>query len=199
MTQSDLCLNLSTKRTRKREFLDQIERVMPWTDLEALIAPYFPEGKKCRPPFAVQTMLRIHFMKQWFTLSGPAMEKALHDVPLFLEFAQLSLDQRHENLSTILRFRHLLEKHKLAEQILVIVNDMLIGKGLLVKAGTVVDATLIAAPRSTKNPSGERGPEMHQTKKGNPWYCRMQAHVGVDAQSGLVHTVRGTAAKVSQR
>ena len=197
MQQTDLGLNLSTKRTRKREFLAQMERVVPWADLVALIAPYAPEGKKGRPPFAVQTMLRIHFMQQWFTLSDPAMEEALHDVPLFREFAQLSWDQRLPDESTILRFRHLLEKHKLAEQILAVVNDMLISKGLLLKAGTVVDATLIAAPSSTKNSSGERDPEMHQTKKGKQWYFGMKAHIGVDAESGLVHTVRGTAANVN--
>ena len=174
-----------------------MERVVPWGDLVALIAPYAPEGKKGRPPFAVQTMLRIHFMQQWFTLSDPAMEEALHDVPLFREFAQLSWDQRLPDESTILRFRHLLEKHKLAEQILAVVNDLLTGKGLMLKAGTVVDATLIAAPSSTKNSSGDRDPEMHQTKKGNQWYFGMKAHIGVDAESGLVHTVRGTAANVN--
>ena len=197
MQQTDLGLNLSTKRTRKREFLAQMERVVPWADLVALIAPYAAPGNKGRPPFAVQTMLRIHFMQQWFTLSDPAMEEALHDVPLFREFAQLSWDQRLPDESTILRFRHLLERHKLAEQILAVVNDMLTGKGLMLKAGTVVDATLIAAPSSTKNSSGQRDPEMHQTKKGNQWYFGMKAHIGVDAESGLVHTVRGTAANVN--
>ena len=142
-------------------------------------------------------MLRIHFMQQWFTLTDPAMEEALHDTPLFREFAGLGWDTRLPDESTILRFRHLLEKHKLAEQILATVNDLLRDKGLLLKAGTVVDATLIAAPSSTKNASGERDPEMHQTKKGNQWYFGMKAHIGVDADSGLVHTVRGTAANVN--
>ena len=197
MKQTDLGLNLTTKRTRKREFLAQMERVVPWGALVELIAPYAPEGKKGRPPFAVSTMLRIHFMQQWFTLSDPAMEEALHDVPLFREFAQLNFDTRLPDESTILRFRHLLERHKLAEQILATVNDLLQGKGLMLKAGTVVDATLIAAPSSTKNQSGERDPQMHQTKKGNQWHFGMKAHIGVDAESGLVHTVRGTAANVN--
>jgi len=175
MKQTDLGLNLTTKRTRKREFLDEMNRVVPWTALVALVAPFAPEGRRGRPPFDVETMLRIHFMQQWFTLSDPAMEEALHDVPLF---------------------RHLLEKHKLAGQILVEVNELLREKGLMLRAGTVVDATLIAAPTSTKNASGERDPEMHQTKKGNEWYFGMKAHVGADAESGLVHTVRGTAANV---
>ena len=197
MNQTDLGLNLTTKRTRKREFLGQMERVVPWAALVELVAPYAPEGKKGRPPFAVETMLRVHFMQQWFTLSDPAMEEALHDTPLFREFAKLGWDTRLPDESTILRFRHLLEKHKLAEQILATVCDLLRGKGLLLKAGTVVDATLIAAPSSTKNASGERDPEMHQTKKGNQWYFGMKAHIGVDAESGLVHTVRGTAANVA--
>jgi IS5 family transposase len=142
-------------------------------------------------------MLRLHFMQQWFTLSDPAMEEALHDVPLFREFAGLGWDSRLPDESTILRFRHLLEKHKLADQVLAVVNDLLRDKGLLLKTGTVVDATLIPAPSSTKNASGERDPEMHQTKKGNQWYFGMKAHIGVDAESGLVHTVRGTAANVN--
>lgn len=197
MKQTDLGLNLTTKRTRKREFLAQMERVAPWAALVELVAPYAPEGKKGRPPFAVETMLRIHFTQQWFTLSDPGMEEALHDVPLLREFAGLGWDSRLPDESTILRFRHLLEKHKLADQILALVNDLLSGKGLLLKAGTVVDATLIAAPSSTKNKDGQRDPEMHQSKKGNQWFFGMKAHIGVDADSGLVHTVRGTPGNVN--
>jgi IS5 family transposase len=197
MKQSDLALNLTTKRTRKRVFLAQMERVVPWTSLVELVAPYAPEGKKGRPPFSVEAMLRIHSMQQWFTLSDPAMEEALHDVPLFREFAGLDWDSRLPDESTILRFRHLLERHKLAEQILAVVNDLLTNKGLLLKAGTVVDATLIAAPSSTKNKDGRRDPEMHQSKKSNEWFFGMKCHIGVDANSGLVHTVRGTSGNVN--
>jgi IS5 family transposase len=197
MQQTDLGLNLSIKRTRKREFLAQMERVMPWGDLVGVVSPYSRESKTGRPRFAVLTMLRIHFMQQWFTLSDPAMEEALHDVPLFREFAGLSSGDRLPDESTILRFRHLLEKHKLADQILATVNELLQRKGLMLKAGTVVDATLIAAPSSTKNKTGERDPDMHQTKKGNQWHFGMKAHMGVDADSGMVHTVRGTAANVN--
>ena len=197
MKQTDLGLNLTTKRTRKREFLAQMERVVPWAALVELVSPHAPEGKKGRPPFAVQTMLRIHFMQQWFTLSDPAMEEALHDIALFREFAGLGWDSRLPDESTILRFRHLLEKHKLAEQILAVVNGLLLDKGLMLKAGTVVDATLISAPSSTKNAGGERDPEMHQSKKGKQWYFGMKAHIGVDAESGLVHTVKGTSGNVS--
>jgi IS5 family transposase len=143
-------------------------------------------------------MLRIHFMQQWFNLSDPAMEEALHDMPLFRDFAGLGgWADRLPDETTILRFRHLLEQKKLAPQILATVNQLLERKGLLLRAGTVVDATLIAAPSSTKNKSGERDPEMHQSKKGQQWYFGMKAHIGVDAESGLVHTVRGTAGNVA--
>ncbi len=189
-----------TKRTRKREFLDEMNLVVPWAELVALIAPYAPAlgAKGGRPPFAVQTMLRIHFLQQWFNLSDPAMEEALYDTALFREFA--GLDMGEDNLpdeSTILRFRHLLEAHNLSLQILATVNATLTAKGLLLKSGTVVDATLIAAPSSTRNSSGERDPEMHQTKKGNQWHFGMKAHIGADADSGLVHSVVGTAANVN--
>ena len=198
MKQSDLGLNLTTKRTRKREFLDEMNRVVPWADLVALVTPFAPEGRRGRPPFAVETMLRLHFMQQWFGLSDPVMEEALHDMPLYREFAGLdNWTTRLPDESTILRFRHLLEKHKLAAQILALINDMLATKGLMLRAGTVVDATLIAAPSSTKNAGGKRDPEMHQTKKGNQWHFGMKAHIGADAESGLVHTVRGTAANVN--
>jgi IS5 family transposase len=137
-------------------------------------------------------------MQQWFTLSDPAMEEALHDVPLFRDFAGLGgWDDRLPDESTILRFRHVLEKHKLAERILATVNLLLGAKGLMLRSGTVVDATLISAPSSTKNASGERDPEMHQSKKGQQWFFGMKAHIGVDADSGLVHTVRGTSGNVN--
>jgi IS5 family transposase len=198
MKQTDLGLNLSTKKTRKREFLDEMNRVVPWAALVELVAPYAPEGRRGRPPFALETMLRIHFMQQWFGLSDPAMEEALFDVPLYREFAQLdNWDTRLPDESTILRFRHLLEKHKLTVQILEVVNDILRAKGLMLRSGTVVDATLIAAPTSTKNASGERDSEMRQSKKGQQWYFGMKAHIAVDAHSGLVSKVKGTAGNVA--
>ena len=145
MQQADLGLNLTTKRTRKQAFLAEMERVVPWQALVDLITPYAPDGKRGRPPFAVETMLRIHFMQQWFTLSDPAMEEALHDVPLFREFAGLNWDTPVPDETTILRFRRLLEEHKLSAEILALINELLSAKGLLLRAGTVVDATLIAA------------------------------------------------------
>ena len=189
-----------TKRTRKREFLHEMNLVVPWCELVALIAPYAPSHstKGGRPPFAVATMLRIHFLQQWFNLSDPAMEEALYDTPMFREFAGLDMGEDHlPDESTILRFRHLLEAHNLSAQILATVNAMLTAKGLLLKQGTVVDATLIAAPSSTKNQDGQRDPEMHQAKKGNQWHFGMKAHAGVDADSGLVHSVVTTAANVN--
>ena len=186
-----------TKRTRKREFLDEMNLVVPWAELVSLIAQHSPtrSAKGGRPPFAVETMLRIHFLQQWFNLSDPAMEEALYDTPMFREFAGLDMgEDRLPDESTILRFRHLLEAHNLSLQILATVNATLMAKGLLLKQGTVVDATLIAAPSSTKNQDGERDPEMHQTKKGNQWHFGMKAHAGVDADSGLVHSVATTAA-----
>jgi IS5 family transposase len=146
----------------------------------------------------IATMLRIHFLQQWFGLSDPAMEEALHDVPLYREFADLEGPMRRlPDESTILRFRHLLEKHGLAAPMLATVNRVLQAHGLTLKTGTVVDATLIAAPSSTKNSTGERDPEMRQTKKGNNYYFGMKAHIGADADSGLVHTVICTPANTS--
>ena len=198
MKQTSLGLGQSNKRTRRRVFLEEMDRVVPWSELVALISPFMPEGRRGRPPFAVEVMLRIHFMQQWFNLSDPAMEEALHDMALFRDFAGLGgWDERVPDETTILRFRRVLEKHKLAPKILQTINDLLRSKGLMLRAGTVVDATLIAAPSSTKNLDGERDPEMKQSKKGQQWYFGMKAHIGVDAESGLVHTVRGTAGSVN--
>jgi IS5 family transposase len=186
---------------RKRVFLDEMSRVVPWRALVGLIQPFAPTGtgaKGGRPTFAVETMLHIHFLQQWFGLSDPAMKEALHDSALYCEFARLDagLVQMADE-TAILRFRHLLEEHNLSIELQATINATLIAKGLMLNTGTVVDATLIAAPRSTKNSTGERDPEMHQTKKGNQWYFDMKAHIGVDADSGLVHTVIGTAANVN--
>ena len=190
---------LVTKRTRKRVFLDEMNLVVPWTELVGLIQPFAPVAgsQGGRPAFAVETMLRIHFLQQWFGLSDPAMEEALHDISLYCEFAKLDPGaMRLPDESTIMRFRHLLEENNLSVQLLATINATLATKGLMLKTGTVVDATLIAAPSSTKNSTGERDPEMHQTKRGNQWHFGMKAHIGVDADSGLVHTVIGTAANV---
>ena len=201
--QAELGLNLSTRRTRKAVFLDEMELVVPWRELVALIAAASPVATTGRPPFAHEAMLRIHFLQQWFGLSDQAMEDALFEVPMYREFVGLSGTERVPDRVSILRFgktpspRHLLEEHQLSIQILAAVNATLIDKGLLLKSGTAIDATLIAAPSSTKNSTGKRDPEMHQTKKGKQWHHGMKGHIGVDAESGLVHSVKGTAANVN--
>ena len=197
MKQTDLGLDLTSRKTRKAQFLDEMERVVPWGALLALIAPHAPRKDIGRPPFGIEVMLRIHFLQQWFGLSDGAMEEALFDVPLYRQFAGLGGMSRLPDRVSILRFRHVLERHDLAPQMLQAVNATLAAQGLLLKEGTAIDATLIAAPSSTKNSTGTRDPEMHQTKKGNQWHFGMKAHIGVDADSGLVHTVVGTAANVN--
>ena len=186
---------LAVKRTRKREFLDEMNLVIPWAEILGLLRRHAPESRMGRPPFALETMLRIHLLQQFFGLSDPAMEEALHDVPLYREFAHLDVGMsRMPDESTMLRFRHFLEAHQLGAALLATVNAELSRKGLLLRQGTVIDATLIAAPSSTKNQSGQRDPDMRQTRKGKQWHFGMKAHIGVDADSGLVHTVTTTAA-----
>jgi IS5 family transposase len=197
MKQQDLGLNLSTRRTRKEVLLDEMGQVMPWAELVALIAVHAPLTRTGRPPFDLEMMLRIHCLQQWFGLSDLAAEEALFEMAIYRNFCGLSGTHRIPDRVSILRFRHLLERHDLSPRILQIINDKLSAQGLMLKTGTVVDATLIAAPSSTKNKRGERDPEMHQTKKGNQWHFGMKAHIGVDAELGLVHTVVGTAANVN--
>ena len=199
MSQSLLDLDPLPKRTRKQEFLEAMDRVVPWAELVALIdsAPREAvKGPGGRPPFATEIMLRIHCLQLWWNLSDPAMEEELHERPLYRRFARLSGATRMPDESTILRFRHQLEEHALAPKVLALINETLARQGLLLKTGTVVDATIISAPSSTKNSTGQRDPEMHQTQKGNQWHFGMKLHIGVDAESGLIHTVVGTAANV---
>ncbi len=200
MDQITLGLDPLPKKTRKEVFLDEMNQVVPWAELVALIQPHARGAHQAlggRPPFPVETMLRIHCLQLWWNLSDPAMEEELHERPLYRRFAGLDGAPRVPDETTILRFRHLLEKHELAPQVMAIINHGLARQGLMLKTGTVVDATIISAPSSTKNQQGERDPEMHQTKKGNQWHFGMKAHIGVDAESGLVHTVVGTAANVN--
>ena len=200
MDQITLGLDPLPKKTRKEVFLDEMNQVVPWAALVALIQPHARGAHQAlggRPPFPIETMLRIHCLQLWWNLSDPAMEEELHERPLYRRFVGLDGAARLPDETTILRFRHLLEKHQLAPQVLATINAGLAEQGLLLKTGTVVDATIIAAPSSTKNKTGERDPEMHQTKKGNQWHFGMKAHIGVDAESGLVHSVIGTAANVN--
>ncbi len=185
------------KRTRREVFLDEMERVVPWKALLGLIEPHYPVAGRGRRPYLLESMLRVHLMQNWFALSDPAMEEPLYEIASLRAFARLSLSEPIPDETTILNFRHLLEANDLAEDILVAINKHLQRKGLLLKKGSIVDATIIAAPSSTKNQEGERDPEMHQTKKGNQWHFGMKAHIAVDAHSGLVHTVTTTPANES--
>ena len=186
------------KRTRKEIFLAEMEQVVPWHALLALIEPHYPKaGRPGRQPYPIATMLRIHFLQQWYALSDPGLEEALYEIPVMRRFARLGGLENIPDETTILNFRRLLETHDLAPKILEQVNAHLARKGQSLKAGTIVDATIIAAPSSTRNKDGKRDPEMHQTKKGNQWHFGMKAHIGVDDESGLVHHVECTAANVA--
>ncbi|AMU99701.1 IS5 family transposase [Xanthomonas citri] len=186
------------KQTRREIFLAEMEQVVPWQQLLALIAPHYPvSGRPGRQPYALATMLRIHLLQQWYALSDPAMEEALHEIPTLRRFAQLGGLDDIPDETTILNFRRLLETHGLAARMLEAVNAHLARKGQSLRSGTIVDATLIAAPSSTKNADHARDPEMHQTRKRNQWYFGMKAHIGVDEFSGLVHHVHCTAANVA--
>ena len=184
------------KQTRKELFLIEMDRVVPWKSLIALIEPHYPKGEGGRPSYPLMAMLRVHLMQNWFGYSDPAMEEALYETTILRQFAGLSLE-RIPDETTILNFRRLLEKHELAAGILAVINGYLGDRGLSLRQGTIVDATLINAPSSTKNKDKKRDPEMHQTKKGNQYYFGMKAHIGVDVDSGLVHSVVGTAANVA--
>lgn len=193
---SDLEYANKKRRTRRELFLAEMEAVVPWPELLAVVAPHYPRGEgPGRPPIGLASMLRIYFLQQWFALSDRQMEDALYDMESLRRFAGFSnATAALPDETTILNFRHLLEKHALTAGLLEAVNDLLRAKGLLVSQGTMVDATIIHAPSSTKNAKGRRDPEMHQTKKGNQWYFGMKLHIGADVDSGAVHSVRVTAA-----
>jgi IS5 family transposase len=186
------------KVTRREAFLTEMDAVVPWGRLVAVIAPHYPVAGNGRRPYDLETMLRLHFAQHWFNLSDRALEDALHDMPVLRRFA--GLDAGTDTLpdeTTVLHFRHLLEQHGLAAQIFAEVQRVLKARGLVLREGTIVDATLINAPSSTKNATGTRDPAMSQTRKGNQWYFGMKAHIGVDAASGVVHTVTTTTARVA--
>ncbi|MDN4547980.1 IS5 family transposase [Pseudomonas sp. C32] len=184
------------KQTRKELFLIEMDQVVPWNGLIKPIEPFYPKGEGGRPAYPLMAMLRVHLMQNWFGYSDPTMEEALYETTILRQFAGLNLE-RIPDETTILNFRRLLEKHELATGILAVINGYLGDRGLSLRQGTIVDATLINAPSSTKNKDGKRDPEMHQTKKGNQYYFGMKAHIGVDDESGLVHSVVGTAANVA--
>src|SRR6476469_7396162 len=187
-----------TKKTRRQIFLEEMEQVVPWRELCALVEPHYPKPGNGRPPVGVERMLRIYFLQQWFNLSDPAVEEALYDSPVMRQF--VGIDLGHEpapDETTVCKFRHLLEAHRLGEKMLGTVNLHLQARGVRITTGTIVDATILHAPTSTKNREQQRDPEMHQTKKGNQWFFGMKAHVGVDSKTKIIHTAVATPAHVA--
>ena len=186
------------RKSRRELFLDEMEQVVPWPELEALVEPHYPKAGNGRRPVGLAIMLRTYFMQQWFNLSDPGVEEAFYESATLRRFAGVDLGiAAAPDETTVLRFRHLLEKHDLGGQMLDAVNAHLESKGIRIATGTIVDATIIHAPSSTKNKSGERDPAMHQTKKGKQWYFGLKAHIGVDSKEGTVHSVATSAANVS--
>jgi len=186
------------KKTRRAEFLEEMELVVPWAELVALVEPHYPKAGNGRRPVGVERMLRMYFLQQWFNLSDPAVEEALYDSPLMREFVGIDLGREAvPDETTVCKFRHLLEEHQIGAAMLATVNEHLQEKGVRIATGTIVDATIIQAPSSTKNRKQERDPEMHQTKKGKQWYFGMKAHVGVDSKTKLIHSAVATAANVA--
>ena len=187
-----------TKKTRRAVFLEEMEQVVPWRKLCARIEPHYPQPGNGRPPIGVERMLRIHFLQQWFNLSDPGVEEALYDSAVMRQFVGIDLGREPvPDETTVCKFRHLLEEHNLGGEMLETVNLHLQAKGVRITTGTIVDATIIDAPSSTKNREQQRDPEMHQTKKGKDWYFGMKAHVGVDSKNKIIHSVVVTPANVA--
>ncbi len=186
------------KPTRRERFLDEMNRVVPWEELVRVIEPVYPKADgPGRPPVEIERMLRLHCLQQWFNLSDPSVEEALYDSRAMRQFVGVDLGREPvPDETTICKFRHLLETHRLGQQLFARIGEYLTKQGLQVSRGTIVDATIIHAPSSTKNRTKARDPEMHQTKKGNQWYFGMKAHIGVDSQTKLIHSVAATAANV---
>jgi transposase, IS5 family len=186
------------RKSRRELFLDEMEQVVPWSDLESLVEPHYPKAGNGRRPVGLGIMLRTYFVQQWFNLSDPGVEEALYDSAALRRFVGVDLGRAPApDQTSVCRFRHLLERHDLGGAVLDAVNHHLASKGIRITTGTIVDATIIHAPSSTKNQSGERDPEMHQTRKGNQWYFGIKAHIGVDSREGVVHSVCTSAASVA--
>jgi len=187
-----------SKKTRRAQFLEEMEQVVPWAKLCALLEPHYPKPGNGRPPVGVERMLRIYFLQQWFNLSDPGVEEALYDSAVMRGFVGVDLGREPApDETTMCKFRHLLEEHGLGGEMLETVNLHLQSRGVRIATGTIVDATIIHAPSSTKNREQQRDPEMHQTKKGKQWYFGMKAHVGVDSKTKLIHTAVVTPANVA--
>ncbi len=186
------------KRTRRELFLGEMDKIVPWEGLCEVIEPFYPKPEGAgRPPIGLERMLRIHFLQHWFNLSDPAVEEALYDSRAMRRFVGIDLGREPApDETTVCKFRHLLEAHNLGDQLFALIAEYLEENGLKVSTGTIVDASIIDAPSSTKNKDGKRDPEMHQTKKGKQWYFGMKAHIGVDSRTKLIHSVAATAANV---
>ena len=184
------------RRTRREEFLQRMDSLIPWQRLERRIRPHYFRAERGRRPYPLAVMLRVHIVQLCYNLSDPAMEDLLYEAESVRSFAGLRLSEPLPDESTILHFRHLLEKHQLGQGLFEEIKGQLEAKGMRLREGTIVDATIIEAPSSTKNRAGQRDPEMHQTKKGNQWYFGMKLHIGVDAETGLVHSFTTTSANV---
>ena len=185
------------RATRKAEFLARMESLMPWVEFCSLIEPHYPRAGNGRPPVGLERMLRMYCIANWFNLSDAACEDSLYDVPVFREFCRIDLGrERVPDATTLLHFRHLLEANNLGAALFAKVGELLLANGMKLSGGTIVDATLIAAPPSTKNKDKSRDPEMHQVKKGNEWHFGMKLHIGADSKTGLVHSASVTAANV---
>lgn len=197
MTFSEAEYQNKKRKTRREIFLERMEKLIPWKQLEKKIARYYPKGQNGRPPYPLSAMLRVHCMQLFYNLSDPAMEDALYEIESMRRFAGLRLSDRLPDETTILNFRHFLESHGLGKVLFKEVNKHLEKNGLILREGSIVDATIISAPSSTKNSTGKRDPEMHQTRKGNQWYFGMKMHIGVDDTLGLIHSVETTPANVS--
>jgi IS5 family transposase len=188
---------LHARPTRKAEFLAKMEMLMPWSELCALIEPHYPKAGNGRPPIGLERMLRMYWVANWFNLADEACEDAMYDIAVFREFCGFDLGrERIPDATTLLKFRHLLEANDFGKEMFARVGALLQANGVKVSGGTIVDATLIAAPPSTKNEDKARDPEMHQVKKGNQWHFGMKVHVGADSKTGLIHSASVTAANV---
>jgi len=190
------------KTTRRAQFLSDMDRIIPWAELAAAVEKVYPKGSEAggRPPIPLERMLRVYFLQLWFNLSDPAVEEALYDSVAMRGFAGIDLGvEGAPDETTVCKFRHLLERNQLGKTLLKAVNEYLRANGIKIANGTIVDATIISAPSSTKNKDGERDPEMHQTAKGQQWYFGMKAHVGVDSKTKLIHTILASAANVHDR
>ena len=194
-TFTDMEYSFRRKKTKREEFLETMDETIPWDEWVSVIEPYYPQGKRGRPPMGIEKMLRMYLLQIWFNLSDPATAGAIYDSYAMRKFTEIDfMTEAVPDETTLCKFRHLLEKNELNKLFFGAINRVMVQTGHMMKGGTIVDATIVNAPSSTKNAQKARDPEMHQTKKGNEWRFGMKCHIGVDAGSGLVHTMTVTAA-----